>query len=215
MANYEEHTKRYEITEDQSPTFGDFKLCQVDKLAIYEKHDWGTCDVHMGNYSGSQCFSIGTEIAKIYEQPDDKASIRRSMSNSLMIPYDHPKSIEWLTAMRDVLDRALLEARNAHGEEMTDERFVRCNCDSYPLWSKKDLEWESNEAWRNSDIDPKTRHVQCPLCNQKLSNMPDAFKVDIGRGGLFATDASWLTAYNISEYYDTLDAFDIARQSRG
>ena len=211
MANYQEGKRRYEITEDQSPRSGDFRLCQVDKLATYETHDWGTCDVQMGNYSGSQCFSIGTEITKHY----DESNTSRRMSDSVMISYDHPKSIEWLTKMRDVLDRAILEARNAHGEEMTDERFVRCNCDSYPLWSRADLEWESNEAWRNSGIDPKTRHVQCPLCNQKLSNMPDAFKEDIGRGGLFATDASWLTAYNISEYYDTLDAFDIARQSRG
>lgn len=211
MATYQEAKKRYEITEHESPTSGDFSLRMVDKLATYETHDWGTFDVGMGNYSGSQCFSIDAKVTKHY----DESNRATSMRDSLSIPYDHPDSIEWLTAMRDVLDRAILEARNAHGEDMTDPRFVRCNCDSYPLWSKADLVWESNEAWRGRNIDPETRHIQCPLCNQKMSNMPDAFKEDIGRGGLFATDASWFTAYNISEYYDTLDAFDIARQSRG
>lgn len=207
MAVYEEGKRRYEITEHQNPTSGDFKLSQVDMLATYEKHDWGTCDVSMGNYSGSQCFSISTEITKQYRE----SNTSRTMRDSVMISYDHPKSIEWLTAMRDVLDRAILEARSAHGEEMRDPRFLRCNCDLYPLWSKEDLVWESNEAWRGRNIDPETRNIQCPLCNRKMSEMPDAFKVDIGRGGLFATDASWFKAYNISEYYDTLDAFDNAR----
>lgn len=207
MATYQEAQKRYEITEHESVTGGDFKLRMVDKLATYEKHDWATFDVSMGNYSGSQCFAIDAKVTKHY----DESNIARSMRDSLSISYDHPQSIEWLTAMRDVLDRAILEARAAHGEEMRDPRFLRCNCDSYPIWNKTDLIFESDEAWRNSDIDPKTRNVQCPLCNRKMSEMPDAFKVDIGRGGLFATDASWLVAYNISEYYDSLDAFDTAR----
>ena len=202
--------KRYEITEDLSPTFGDFKLCMVDKFAYNEKNDWGTFDVHIGNYAGSECFSIGAEIAKIYAK-EDKESIRRSMTDSMSIPYDHPQSIEWLTKMRDILDRAILEARKAHGEPVTDPRFVRCKCDKYPIWSKADLEWESNEAWRGRDINPKLRQVQCPLCHKLMHEMPDAFVEDIARGGLFATDASFLNAYNISEYYDTLDGFDNAR----
>ncbi len=161
--------KRYEITEESSPRSGDFKLCMVDKLAAYETHDWGTLDVNMGNYSGSQCFSIGTKITKHYVE----SNIARSMSDSLAIPYVHPQSVEWLTKMRDVLDRAILESRKAHGEDMTDPRFVRCNCDLYPIWSKTDLEWESGESWRNSNINPEERHVQCPLCNTKMRDMPD------------------------------------------
>lgn len=204
-----EYLDNFEITKVE-PNYGeDIRIDQREKISYRSKWDKSDLRISIGNFTGSECFSIDAEIQRHYEKST------RSMSQSLHIPYAHPNSIEYLTEIRDSVDRAILHARKAHGEDMTDPRFVRCRCDKYPIWFKLDLEVASNEAWRNKDIDPETRHVQCPLCHKKMSNMPDAFKTDIARGGLFATDESWLVAYNISEYYDSLDAFDIARRKNG
>jgi len=195
----------FEITKVE-PIYGeDIRFDQHEKISYRSK--WNSADIRVsiGNYTGSECFDIAAQIDRHYDKNT------RSMSGSLNIPYAHPNSIEWLTEIRDTVDRAILHARKAHGEPVTDPRFLRCRCENHPIWLKSDLEWESNEAWRNSGINPQTRNVQCPLCHQEMREMPNAYKEDIGRGGLFATDASFISAYNISEYYDSLDAFDCAR----
>ncbi len=75
---------------------------------------------------------------------------------------------------------------------LTDPRFWDCNCTEYY-------------------INAKSIDVRCVLCGAKANEQPDARVDEIGRGGLFTTDDSWLVAYNMSEYYDSLDAFDLQR----
>ena len=74
----------------------------------------------------------------------------------------------------------------------TDPRFWNCNCKKYYIWAKRD-------------------DTFCPLCGANAEDQPDSRVGEIGRGGLFATDYSWLIAYNISEYYDSLDEIDLRK----
>ncbi len=76
----------------------------------------------------------------------------------------------------------------------TDPRFWDCNCDEVYIHSKS--------------ID-----THCPLCkaDAMLNGSPDARVLEIAQGGKFATDDSWLHAYNLEEYYDSLDWYDTHR----
>lgn len=73
-------------------------------------------------------------------------------------------------------------------EIKTDERFWDCECEHYYIHAKS--------------ID---KH--CDLCGANADEQPDGRVAEIGRGGLFATDRDWLVAYNISEYYDSLERY--------
>ena len=77
----------------------------------------------------------------------------------------------------------------------TDPRFWRCACLKYYIHAK-------------------SMDITCPLCSTKAKNRPDASVSDIGKGGLFATDDSWEIAYNLSEYYDSLDEFDLRKYKK-
>ncbi len=81
----------------------------------------------------------------------------------------------------------------------TDPRFWDCNCETVYIHSKS--------------ID-----TMCPLCKADLledggenADLPDSRVLEIAQGGLFATDESWLHAYNLGEYYDSLDHYDTHR----
>ncbi len=80
-------------------------------------------------------------------------------------------------------------------EGPTDPRFWACKCDKY-------------------FIHAKCMDVVCPLCGAKAKEQSDALVSEIGKGGLFATDDSWLVAYNLSEYYASLDAFDLRKYKK-
>lgn len=90
------------------------------------------------------------------------------------------------------LNEAVFDALSETERVRTDPRFWDCNCTEYY-------------------INAKSVDVRCVLCGAKANEQPDARVNEIGRGGLFTTDDSWLVAYNISEYYDSLDAFDLRR----
>ena len=81
----------------------------------------------------------------------------------------------------------------------TDPRFWDCNCTEVYIHSKS--------------ID-----TFCPLCKADMldgrlqsSDLPDSRVIEIAQGGKFATDDSWLHAYNLEEYYDSLDWYDTHR----
>ena len=83
-------------------------------------------------------------------------------------------------------------------DSTTDPRFWDCECAEVYIHSKS--------------ID-----TYCPLCkaDQFHDVHPDARVLEIAQGGKFATDDSWLIAYNMSEYYDSLDHYDIQRSRKG
>lgn len=82
----------------------------------------------------------------------------------------------------------------------TDPRFWDCDCDTTYIHSKS--------------VD-----TFCPLCGVDLidpafnAGISDARVIEIAQGGKFATDESWLHAYNLEEYYDSLDWYDTHRYS--
>ena len=84
----------------------------------------------------------------------------------------------------------------------TDPRFWDCDCDDVYIHSKS--------------VD-----TMCPLCKVDMyeeggigdlsADVPDSRVLEIAQGGKFATDDSWLHAYNLEEYYDSLDWYDTHR----
>ena len=81
------------------------------------------------------------------------------------------------------------------GEEppfWTDQRFWDCNCKDHYIHSK--------------GID-----LACELCGAQEPDQSDSRVIEIAAGGKFSTDEDWLVAYNITGYYDPLDAFDTHR----
>lgn len=83
----------------------------------------------------------------------------------------------------------------------TDPRFWDCNCDDVYIHSKS--------------VD-----TYCPLCKVSVyepqstdlsADVPDSRVLEIAQGGKFADDDSWLHAYNLEEYYDSLDWYDTHR----
>lgn len=90
------------------------------------------------------------------------------------------------------LNQAVFDAMEESVVVVTDPRFWDCECEGY-------------------HIHAKVVDVVCPLCGARADEQPDARVDEIGKGGLFATDNSWLVAYNLSEYYDSLDEFDLRR----
>jgi len=78
---------------------------------------------------------------------------------------------------------------------VTDPRFWDCECVRLYIHNKR--------------ID-----THCDLCGAKHEDQPDSRVNEIAAGGKFATDDSWLVAYNMSEYYNSLDEFDSRKYKR-
>ena len=123
---------------------------------------------------------------KKYNEVPTSEKIHCSICNSIYRPEDYDGPEDANEAFR--LDH------------LHDSRFWDCACEDNYIWARADSVIED--------------HI-CPLCKANAKDRPASKVEEIGRGGLFATDDSWLIAYNISEYYDSLDAFDIARHRKG
>lgn len=81
------------------------------------------------------------------------------------------------------------------GDVVTDRRFWICNCPDHFIHAKRE-------------------RLYCPLCGAHENECADAdvYMVGIFDGvHRFADDMSWLIAYNMPEYYDSLDEYDCRR----
>ena len=87
--------------------------------------------------------------------------------------------------LHDVEDR--IEALQRGPDEKRDARFWECKCKKFPVWSKRDSQF-------------------CTLCHWEMEDDASA-SVEAIRSNRFATEESFLIAYNTREYYDHLDMF--------
>jgi hypothetical protein len=80
------------------------------------------------------------------------------------------------------------------GDFYTDGRFWDCECEKYFIHA------------RNLNIygEPVRK---CDLCGVHQDDGPDSRVKEIAIGGKFSSDYDFLIAYNLSEYYDSLDKY--------
>jgi hypothetical protein len=105
----------------------------------------------------------------------------------------HPQGLtfdQWLEEKEAEIDASNLDMRP------TDPRFWDCECKDNYIWAVFD------------------NGFRCPLCKAERNDQPASVIEEIGAGGKFATDESWLIAYNMEEYYDSLDEFDLRKYKR-